>query len=410
MRNKYNILAIAYAFEPNKGSEPEVGWKTILELSKYNKVVVITRKNNKENIESKIKTNKDAFNNIEIIYYDLPKIFINIKKYIKLNQIYYFIWQIALATKIKNICREYSIDLCHHITFATIKVFSAGAFSGVPFIFGPVGGGERASYKFYKNIKNKFIIKEIIRDIDIKLCKYNPLNLYTYYKANKIFVTTNESMNILPKRYRSKCEVMQTIAIDNMIEEETKTWDDNLTLLYVGNLLYWKGTNIIVDTLSAIDNLNVNFKMQIVGDGDQKDLIREKCKLYGIDSKVEFLGKLPREQVLNMYKDAHILFFPSLHDSGGMVVLEAMSKGTPTICLNYGGPAVNVLNNINGVIVDGLDYDDIVYNLATSIKYLNDNRDKLKELSSSCLKNLEYYSWSKKIKKMMSSYSKILNE
>ena len=50
------ILLSAYACEPNKGSEPEVGWKWAITLSKKgNEVYVITRKNNKNNIENFLK-------------------------------------------------------------------------------------------------------------------------------------------------------------------------------------------------------------------------------------------------------------------------------------------------------------------------------------------------------------------
>ena len=50
------ILLSAYACEPNKGSEPEVGWRWATELLKFNnEVYVITRLNNKENIEKEIK-------------------------------------------------------------------------------------------------------------------------------------------------------------------------------------------------------------------------------------------------------------------------------------------------------------------------------------------------------------------
>ena len=59
MTNKVKILLSAYACEPNKGSEPEVGWKWATTLSKLgHEVHVITRLNNKENIENYLARNK----------------------------------------------------------------------------------------------------------------------------------------------------------------------------------------------------------------------------------------------------------------------------------------------------------------------------------------------------------------
>ena len=69
------ILLSAYACEPNKGSEPEVGWQWALSLSKLgHEIYVITRMNNKKNIEKYKKKNKLK---IKFLDYDLPKILIN---------------------------------------------------------------------------------------------------------------------------------------------------------------------------------------------------------------------------------------------------------------------------------------------------------------------------------------------
>ena len=57
MSRPLKILLCAYACEPNKGSEPEVGWGTATSLANNdpeNKYYVITRKNNKEKIEKQV--------------------------------------------------------------------------------------------------------------------------------------------------------------------------------------------------------------------------------------------------------------------------------------------------------------------------------------------------------------------
>ena len=66
-----NILLSAYACEPNKGSEPGVGWSLAIEMSKHHNVWVITRDNNKSAIEDNFlekRTSRD-----EIILYVVAK-------------------------------------------------------------------------------------------------------------------------------------------------------------------------------------------------------------------------------------------------------------------------------------------------------------------------------------------------
>src|SRR5262249_30707892 len=51
------------------------------------------------------------------------------------------------------------------------------------------------------------------------------------------------------------------------------------------------------------------------------------------------------------YADHDVLLFPAMHDSGGMVVLEAMDHGLPVVCLKLGGPAT-LVNDSCGHAVD----------------------------------------------------------
>jgi glycosyltransferase involved in cell wall biosynthesis len=70
----------------------------------------------------------------------------------------------------------------------------------------------------------------------------------------------------------------------------------------------------------------------------------------GVADAVEFAGHLTRQQLLNSLDGYTALVFPSLHDSGGLVVLEALSKGLPVVCLDLGGPGVMV-NKACGIVV-----------------------------------------------------------
>ena len=91
------ILLSAYACEPNKGSEPEIGWRWATELSNFaNEVYVITRLNNKQNIEEELKTKN--YKNIEFIYFDLPKWFTYFfkGKYNQFSYFYFYVWQIGI--------------------------------------------------------------------------------------------------------------------------------------------------------------------------------------------------------------------------------------------------------------------------------------------------------------------------
>jgi len=72
MSNK-TILATCYAVNPFKGSEDGMGWNFVYQIARFNKVIAITRENNREAIEKFMVQNPDnVYNNITYLYFDLP--------------------------------------------------------------------------------------------------------------------------------------------------------------------------------------------------------------------------------------------------------------------------------------------------------------------------------------------------
>jgi glycosyltransferase involved in cell wall biosynthesis len=69
---------------------------------------------------------------------------------------------------------------------------------------------------------------------------------------------------------------------------------------------------------------------------------------------VDFAGQLPHQHVISSFHTSTALVFPSLHDSGGLVVLEALAEGLPVVCLDLGGPGVMV-NRSCGIVVSTAD-------------------------------------------------------
>ena len=57
-----------------------------------------------------------------------------------------------------------------------------------------------------------------------------------------------------------------------------------------------------------------------------------------IKDNVDFISWLPQKDFFELYASHDLLLFPSLHDSGGGVVLEALCHGMPVVCLDLGGP------------------------------------------------------------------------
>jgi glycosyltransferase involved in cell wall biosynthesis len=115
----------------------------------------------------------------------------------------------------------------------------------------------------------------------------------------------------------------------------------------------------------------------------------------GVTHAVEFAGQLPRQELVDSFGSYTALVFPSLHDSGGLVVLETLSQGLPVICLDLGGPGV-IVNESCGIVVSTKDADEaqIVTHIANAMISLGTlSTTELKRFSMGALARTNELSW-----------------
>ena len=242
------ILLSAYACEPNKGSEPGVGWHWALEIARLgHEVWVLTRANNRAAIEAEL-TQPPGMEGLHFIYYDLPAWAGWWKKGSRGIRLYYLLWQWGAYRLAKRLHAVERFDRVHHSTFVSVRQPSFMGNLGIPFIFGPVAGGERAPWRLRAGYGLRGWLLDALRDLANVLVRIDPLVRRTFKHAERIYVTSEQTLSLLPRKYRRKASVQLAIGID--ATEMSSSSDQlpsscahrgNFSLLYVGRLLYWKG-------------------------------------------------------------------------------------------------------------------------------------------------------------------------
>ena len=393
------VLLSAYACEPDKGSEPGVGWHWANEIeARGHEVFVLTRSNNKKAIERIDLKGK----NIHFIYYDLPPFIVTLKKLIGVH-FYYFLWQIGLFFFVKRRLSAIQPDIVHHITFVSIKKITFLPFLGIPFYYGPIGGGETCPYYLLKGSGVKNILKELVRDFLNNLVRFRPISMLLFRKAELIFTTTKESLLFLPKVVRSKTFVRPAIGIANTESQLDENYslkfeDTKLRLLFVGNLLYLKGIQIAFDAFAEINLNDIDFEFTIIGDGVFKKELHEKAVKLNIQSKINWLGRVPQSKLKKYYESHDLFIFPGLHDSGGMVVLESQSFGTPVMSFDLGGPGYFNGDKMGWVInVAGKKYHEITREMSQILQHIALNRNSITSKSFFCKTSAFQHTWEKRV-------------
>ena len=182
------ILISAYACEPNRGSEPGIGWKWALHLSnnKNKEVFVITRSNNEKKINKYWEIHKKP-DNLHFYYYDLPNFFIWLKHHRLPVNIYYALWLYGSNSVAKILHQKYKFDIAHHLTFGVFRDASFLYNLHIPFVIGPIGGGEYTPARLMPLYPINEKIKEYIRFLINKLALCNPFLIKSFNRASIIW-------------------------------------------------------------------------------------------------------------------------------------------------------------------------------------------------------------------------------
>jgi glycosyltransferase involved in cell wall biosynthesis len=154
---------------------------------------------------------------------------------------------------------------------------------------------------------------------------------------------------------------------------------DRIRFVSIGNLIYWKTFDLGLRAFAEADIPDSEYL--IVGDGPERDRLRTLSRDLGIDDRVRWLGRLPREQVLEKLEMCHALVHPSLHDSGGWVCLEAMAAGRPVICLDLAGPSFLVGPGA-GIRIPTESVDSVIQDLAKAMRILARNPEVRRQMGA----------------------------
>ena len=132
----------------------------------------------------------------------------------------------------------------------------------------------------------------------------------------------------------------------------------------------------------------------LVGQGPDMARWQRLARDLDIDNKIDWHPWMPQSELTRLYRDHDVFLFPSLHDSGGMVVLEAMAQGLPVVCLKLGGPGVMVDQTCGRAVeVTGTCGKDVVQRLADALVEMAGHPKLMRQLENGAMTQASAYSW-----------------
>jgi glycosyltransferase involved in cell wall biosynthesis len=241
----------------------------------------------------------------------------------------------------KALERGERFDLAFQPIPVAMRYPSPAAGLGLPFVIGPVGGSLTSPPEF--RAREQAIPWYLqLRRIDRFRLLHDPLLRKTYTEASCVLGIAPYVRDLLDGVPIRQFKVMSETGLDHLPDPVDRTGRSNsiLRLLFVGRLVPTKGAR---DAIRAVSHLReMAITLDIVGDGFDRAACEALTLQLGITDRVRFYGRLPRNQVDELYRTADAFVFPSYREPGGNVTFEAMGFGLPLIVSDIGGPGAAV--------------------------------------------------------------------
>ncbi len=123
---------------------------------------------------------------------------------------------------------------------------------------------------------------------------------------------------------------------------------DGSLLVFAGRLTAPKALGVALDAIERVPGV----QLVLAGDGDERAALEARSRELGLDSRVRFLGSLPREEVLALLRSADAVLLSSAWENFPHTLVESLAVGTPVIATAVGGVPEIVDDGVNGLLVE----------------------------------------------------------
>lgn len=151
----------------------------------------------------------------------------------------------------------------------------------------------------------------------------------------------------------------------NEARREVGIPEGDMALLFVGQHIWEKGLDIVIETLRLLKE-RIPFRMNFIGTGYAAEEIKERIHEYGLDDRVVHHGVISgRHELSRWYAASDLFLFPSLYDNAPLVIREAAAMGTPSVLLAGSTASEVISDGRNGFLTEKSpgDFADLVVKL-----------------------------------------------
>ncbi|MGD9299684.1 MAG: glycosyltransferase family 4 protein [Thiohalocapsa sp.] len=414
----------AYQCGPGMGSVSQIGWEWYSRTAARVPVTLLTHVRNRKALEAR----GAPLAGSEIIYVDTEwfagplyrfakKLFPNSEHAVfLLSSLDFYVYDSA-ALRLAKQRQKASTgakadriwDLVHCPTPVSPSAATVLHRLGLPTVLGPVNGGLRSPEHFPEFMRQDSSWLYPLRNLGRLVDAWRG----STRRAARVLVATESTRAWYARNRSVKCQFMLENAVDLSLFP-VQPWPGApdparpLRVLFVGRLLPFKAVPLLLRAVRQSRDDGIAVEVTVVGDGPMREPWTREAGELGLADAVQFVGQQPLAAVSGYMADAHVFCLPSVRESGGAVLLEAMASARPVIAVDYGGPA-EIVDDEVGRKVPATGNEAAIAGIRDALQDLSRDPDAWRRRGEAGRARVErQYSWDAKVDAAVELYRKLV--
>ena len=462
----HRILVSAYACNPRMGSEEAVGWGWVRAIAAHHDLTVITAAFNRRDIESWAQETEEGRPPIRFVY--VPSLLTHEKSlwvYRHLGpsaflSLYTNFWQRRAFRVARQLHREQPFGLAHNLTYVGFRVPGYLWKLGIPFVWGPIGGLEQTRWRLLPGLGLKGLLYYSARNFFNTCDKYLRPGVRRAMRAadGGLIAATSGIHHEIKRLYGLDSHIISEVGLPPLTQPDPTTLSrradgEPLRLIWIGNLLPGKALPFLLRVLprfsegqgaedrgrprppqvedredgrgrTADDPVHkvperrgtegqgdggavTNWTLEVFGDGSEEKSWKRLAERNGLSSRIRWHGRVPREQVLQALRSAHLLVITSVYDLTSTVTVEALANGVPVLCPDHCGFR-DAVSETCGIRFPAGNVREFEAGLPAGLRRIHDDEPFRQRLARGALERAKAYDWDLKARQVDEIYRRVL--
>lgn len=352
-RPRPRVLAIAFVCNPTQGSEPGAAWGMVKSIAEVADVTVLVGTQHMDDIEAWLDAHPD--DRLTFIGVRTPRNRV-LDPLTRLHRQFWFVKYLRWLKRARRVGLDLQadrpFDAAIHVAYGSYWLPSPVVDLGIPSVWGPVGGATTTPRQLMPLLGWKGLLGEFEGRAAIRLFSWLPSTRRTWRRATIRISETEQTRDALPKDLRGDTRVINRAILSRVpasLDLERKPY-----IVFPSSLQARKGPRLAVMALAHTPD---HVRLKFISDGYEEGALRSLAAELGVADRVDFLGRVPRDEMFHMMQEAAAVVFAGLREEGGCALSESMLVGSPVIVLGYAGPRLIAETNTDDSRVAIIDPD-----------------------------------------------------